>query len=174
MIPMRFVSPLPYAANPPPYTQHAGNPLHAVTPHAALPHAVPPQAANPLPPTPPGMNYAHTYAPSTQGLYPTSLDRDDAIIGSVTPAGGGPGPRSDPRGGQRFSIGIDSGTAASALPSALWSDYLINRCALGTGDKYRSATGQAVIDQDSKNIIVSTNGEVRGLTCADSKRPNRF
>ena len=44
------VNPLPY---PPPYAQHAGNPLHAVTPHAASP-----QAANPLPPaaTPPGMN----------------------------------------------------------------------------------------------------------------------
>ena len=154
------VNPLPYAANPPPYIQHAGNPLHAVTPHAASP-----QAASPLHPaaTPPGMNYAHTYAPSTQGLYLTSLDRDDAIMGSVMPAGGGPGPRSDPRGGQRFSIGIDSGAAASALPSALCSDYPVNRLAPGTGDTFRSATGQAVIDQGSTNIIVSTNGEVRGL-----------
>ena len=52
------VNPLPYAVNPPPYAQHAGNLLHAVTPHAASP-----QAANPIPPaaTPPGMNYTHTY-----------------------------------------------------------------------------------------------------------------
>ena len=134
--------------------------MHAVTPHAATP-----QAANPLTPaaTPPGMNYTHTYAPATQGLYLSSLDRDDAIIGSVTPAGGGPGPRSDLQGGQRFSIGIDSGAAASALPSALCSDYPISRLAPGTGDKYRSATGQAVIHQGSTNTIVSTNGEVRGF-----------
>ena len=152
------VNPLQYAATPhhAQQGQHSGNPIHAVTP----------QAAFPLPPavTPPGPNYTHTYAPaSAQGLYLTSLDKDHAIVGSVALAGG-PGNPSGPRGGpQRFSIGIDSGAAASALPSALCSDYPVNRHSPGTGDRYRSATGQSVIDQGSTNIIVSTNGEMRGL-----------